>query len=160
MENSRTCEVCNVNVHRASFVKHLRSKKHLENIEQNEMIIPDWLFKEERFPSKKKVQKVNNPKTLQQLARQNFKMNDKELEREIVKKMINPYYFIDENLKIGFKINLESHNINHANSLLNIEPNFPDIGIETRYINKILKEMATIHARLINQYKFKYHILF
>ena len=42
MENSRTCEVCNVNVHRASFVKHLRSKKHKENIEKNEMIIPDW----------------------------------------------------------------------------------------------------------------------
>ena len=66
----------------------------------------------------------------------------------------------DENLKIGFKNNLESHNINHANSLLNIEPNFPDIGIETRYIKKILKEMATIYARLKNQYKFKYHILF
>ena len=30
MENSRTCEICNVNVHRASYVKHLRSKKHLE----------------------------------------------------------------------------------------------------------------------------------
>ena len=74
--------------------------------------------------------------------------------------MINPYYFIDENLNIGFKINLESHNINHANSLLNIEPIFPDIGIETRYISKILKEMATTYARLINQYKFKYHILF
>ena len=27
MENSRTCEVCNVNVYRASFVKHLKSKK-------------------------------------------------------------------------------------------------------------------------------------
>ena len=27
MENSRTCEICNVIVHRASFVKHLRSKK-------------------------------------------------------------------------------------------------------------------------------------
>ena len=26
MENSRTCEVYNVSVHRASFVKHLRSK--------------------------------------------------------------------------------------------------------------------------------------
>ena len=26
MENSRTCEVCNVNVHRASFVKQLRRK--------------------------------------------------------------------------------------------------------------------------------------
>ena len=42
MENSRTCDLCNVNVHRASFVKHLRSKKHLENIEQNEMIIPEY----------------------------------------------------------------------------------------------------------------------
>ena len=74
--------------------------------------------------------------------------------------MINPYYFIDENSKIGFKINLESHNINHANYLFKIFPTFPDIGIETRYINKILKEMATIYARIINQYEFKYHILF
>ena len=31
MENSRTCEVCNVNVHRISFVKHLRSKKTFGN---------------------------------------------------------------------------------------------------------------------------------
>ena len=44
MENSRTCEVCNVNIHRASFAKLLRSKKHFENIEQNEMIIPEWFF--------------------------------------------------------------------------------------------------------------------
>ena len=27
MENIRTCEVCNVNIHRASFAKHLKSKK-------------------------------------------------------------------------------------------------------------------------------------
>ena len=32
MENSRTSEICNVNVHSASFVMHSRSKKHLENI--------------------------------------------------------------------------------------------------------------------------------
>ena len=74
--------------------------------------------------------------------------------------MFNPYYFINENLKIGFKINLESQNFNHANSLLNIEPNYPDIGIETRYINKISQEMATIYDRLINRYKFKHHMLF
>ena len=74
--------------------------------------------------------------------------------------MINPHYFTDENLKIGFKINLESHNVNHANSLLNINPNFPHKGIETRYINKILKKRATSYATLINQYKFKCHILF
>ena len=72
MENSRTCEVCNVNVHRASFVKHLRSKKHKENIEKNEMIIPDWLFKEKGSPIKKKIQNVYNPKTLKQLAREKF----------------------------------------------------------------------------------------
>ena len=54
MENSRTCEVCNVNIHRASMQKHLRSKKHLENINRNEMIITQWFFKEEKTPIKKK----------------------------------------------------------------------------------------------------------
>ena len=44
--NSRECEVCNIDVHRPSYVKHLRSKKQLENIKQNEMNIPDWLFHE------------------------------------------------------------------------------------------------------------------
>ena len=44
MDNSGTCNVCNVNVHRASFAKHFRSKKHLENVEKNEMIIPEWFF--------------------------------------------------------------------------------------------------------------------
>ena len=44
--NGRKCEICNVDVHRASHVKHLRSKKHLENITKNNMIIPEWLFQE------------------------------------------------------------------------------------------------------------------
>ena len=51
-------------------------------------------------------------------------MNDKEVDKEIAKKMINPYCFIDENVKIGFKINLDSHSFNHANSILTITPNF------------------------------------
>ena len=74
--------------------------------------------------------------------------------------MINPYYFIDENLKNGSKINLESHNISHASSILTITPNFPEFGIKIRYINKIKKELSVIYARLKNQYKFKYHTLF
>ena len=74
--------------------------------------------------------------------------------------MINPYYFIEENLKNGFKINLESHKISHANSILTITPKFPDFGIEFRYINKIIEELSVIYARLINQYEFKYHTLF
>ena len=156
MDNRRICEVCNVNVHRASFSKRLRNKKHLENVEKNEMIIPEWFFKEEKSPIKKKIQKVYNPKTLKQLAREKIKLNDKEL----AKIMINPYYFINRNLKIGFKINLESHNFSHANSILTITPNFPEIGIEIRYINEIVKELSVIYARLINQYKSKYHTLF
>ena len=156
MENSRTCDVCNANDHRASFAKHLRSKKHLENVIQNEMIIPECFFKEEKTHIKKKIQNVNNPKTLKQLAREKIKLDDKEL----AKIMINPYYFIDKNLKIGFKINLESHKFSHVNSILSITPNFPDFGIEFRYINKIVKELSVIYARLINQYKFKYHTLF
>ena len=156
MENSGTCEICNVNVHRASFVKHLRSKKHLENIEQYEMIIPERLFKQEQTPIKKKIQKVYNPKTLKQIAREENKLDDKEL----AKMMINPYYFIDKNLNNGIKINLESHNISQANSILTVTPKIPEFGIEYRYINKIVKKLSIIYARLINQYKFKYHTLF
>ena len=74
--------------------------------------------------------------------------------------MINPFSFIDENLKIGFKNNLESHNISLANSILTIIPNFPEFGIEFRFINKIIKELSVVYARLINQYNFKYHTLF
>ena len=84
MENSRTCEICNVNVHRASFVNHLRSRKHLENIEQNEMIIPEWFFKEEKAPIRKKIQKVYNRKTLKQLAREKFKLDEKELAKMMI----------------------------------------------------------------------------
>ena len=156
MENSRTCEICNVNVHRASFLKHLRSKKHLENSEQNEMTIPEGFFKEEKSPIKKKIQKVYNPKTLKQIAREKIKLDDKKL----AKIMNNLNNFIDKNLKIGFKNNLESHSFSHANSILSITPNFQAFGIELRYINKIVKELSVIYARLINQYIFKNHTLF
>ena len=120
------------------------------------MIIPDWLFKQKRSPIKKKIQKVYNPKTIKQIAREKIKLDDKKID----KMMINPYYFIDENLKIGFKINLESHNINHAISILTITPIFSEFGIEFRHIKKIIKELSVIYARLINQYKFKYQTLF
>ena len=155
--NSRRCDICNVDVHRASFVKHLRSKKHLENIKQNEMIIPEWLFQE---PIENKTKKIYNPISLKQLARNNNKLDDKQLNKELAKKMINPYYFTDRNLQVGFKINLDSHHINHLNSKLTITPNFKEFGIEVRYINKIMKELSIIYARLINQYKFKYQTVF
>ena len=74
--------------------------------------------------------------------------------------MINPFYFTDRNLKVGFKINLDIHHINHAISELTITPNYPEIGIEVRYINKIMKELSVIYARLITQYNIKYQTIF
>ena len=57
--------------------------------------------------------------------------------------MLKPYYFTDRSLKVGFKINLDCHN-NHANSKLTITPIFPEFGIETRYIDKIMKELSVL----------------
>ena len=155
--NSRTCEICNVYIHRASYMKHLRSKKHIENMKQSEMIIPEWLFQE---PVENKIKKIYNPRSLRQIARDNIKLDDKRLNKELPRKMINPYYFTDRNLQVGFKINLDSHNLHHDNSKLTIIPNYPEFGIEVRYINKIMKELSVIYARLINQYKFKYQTVF
>ena len=74
--------------------------------------------------------------------------------------MPNPYYFTNRALQVGFKINLDSHHINHANSKLTILPNYPELGTELRVIKKIMKELAMIYARLINQYKFKNQTVF
>ena len=93
---------------------------------------------------------------MKQLAREKIKLDDKEL----AKKMINPYYFSDRNLQVAYKINLDSHHINHLNSKLTISSNFENTGIEFRFINKIMREMAIIYARLINQYKFRYQTVF
>ena len=50
--------------------------------------------------------------------------------------MINPFYFTDRKLKVGFRINLDSHHINHAKSNLTITPNYLEFGIKVRYIKK------------------------
>ena len=121
------------------------------------MIIPEWLFQE---PVENKINRIYNPKSLKPLARNNIKLDDKQLKKELAKKMLNPYYFTDTNLKVGFNINLDRHHISHANSKLTITPNHPEFGIEVRYINKIIKELSVVYARLINQYRFRYQIVF
>ena len=73
--------------------------------------------------------------------------------------MINPYYFTDKNLKVGFNITLENHYTNHANSKLTITPNYPEFGNEVRYINNI-KKIICFYARLINQTKVKIRTVF
>ena len=58
MENNRSSNICNILVHRASYAEHLRSRKHLENEKQNELIIPEWLFQE---PVETKPKRIYNP---------------------------------------------------------------------------------------------------
>ena len=149
--NSRKCEICNIDLHRAPYVKHWRSKKHLEKIKQNEMVIPEWLFQE---PIENNIKKIYNLKPLIQIARDKIKLDDKQLNKELAKKMPNSYYFTDRNLKVGFKINLDRHHINHANSKRTNIPKYPEFGIEVHYINKIIKELSVLYARLSNQCKF------
>ena len=63
-------------------------------------------------------------------------------------------------MKVGFKITLDSYHINHANSKLTIIPNFLKFEIEVRYINKFIKKLSYIYARLMNQFIFKYQTVF
>ena len=70
--------------------------------------------------------------------------------------MNNPYYFTDTALQVESNITLGSHHINHANSNLIIRPNYPEFGIEVRFIKKMMKELSVVYARQIIQYKFKY----
>ena len=53
---------------------------------------------------------------------ENIKLDDKQLIKELAKKTFNPYYFTDGALRVGFKITLESHHINHANSKIIVKP--------------------------------------
>ena len=140
------------------FIEHLirnilEAKKHLENEKQKELIIPERLLQE---PNENEIKKIYNPKPLRQIARGNIKLDDEQLNKELAKKMINPYYFTDSNLKIGFKTNLDSHHFSHANSKLTITTNFSEFSIQTRYFNEILTELSNIYARLINQYVSRY----
>ena len=74
MAFSRKCDFCNVHVHRVSYIKHLRSK----NYSKNELIIPKWLFKE---PIEYNDKSVYNPNPLKQIARDNIKVDFKQLKK-------------------------------------------------------------------------------
>ena len=72
--------------------------------------------------------------------------------------MVNPCYFTNRIIKIAFNNTLNSHHVNHTNAKSTIKLNCSEI--EIIYVNKILKEMAIIYARFINQYKFKYQVVY
>ena len=153
MGNSRRYDICIMDVQRASFAKHLRSQKVLESIKQIEFVIPEWLFHEPFEKLNNIPRKLFNPKPLKQIAKENNQSNDKQLNEELAKKMLNVYYSTEKASQFGFIITLDSHHTSHANSILTIKSSYPEI--ETRFVNNILREMATIYFRFSNHYKFK-----
>ena len=54
MEKSCRCDICNTDVHKASYTNYLLSTKHLGNISQDDILMPEWLFKEEQTLNRKK----------------------------------------------------------------------------------------------------------
>ena len=156
-ENIQSCDICNIDVHRPSYAKQLRNKKYLEGEKQNELIKPERLIKES---IENKIKKILNPKALKQIGRENIRTDDKELKKELARKMNDPYYITTRALRVWFNITLESHHINLTNSKTFIITNYPEFGIEVRYTKKIWIEMASFYARLINQYKFKNQTFF
>ena len=63
---------------------------------QVEVIIPEWLFNEDKHLLSKRIEKVYNLKPLKQIVRGIFKTDDKKLVEGLAEKMINPYYFVDK----------------------------------------------------------------
>ena len=100
----------------------MKSKKSSENEKQEDMFILEWLLQE---PIENNFKKIYNPKPFNQIAKKNVNIDDKQLNKEIAKKMNNPHYFIDGTLKVGFIFFLENHHINHAKSKIIMKPNFP-----------------------------------
>ena len=66
---------------------------------------------------------------------------------KLAKKLLNPFYFTDRLLHIGFNKYLDSDYKIHTNSKLTIKANYSQIGIEATYVNKIMREMAISYPR-------------
>ena len=91
---------------------------------------------------------------------ESIELDHKQLKKELAEKKNNPYCFTDISLKVGFKINLDSHHIIHAKSKLTITPNYPEFGIEVHFNNKIINELSVLSVKLINQHKFECQTVF
>ena len=124
--NTIRCVDCNIDNHRASYSRHLKSKKHLEK------------------------NNVKPKKVIDKEANKIIRSNDK------IK-----YKFTDNILDTAYDITIDRHHKKDLNSQITITSKFDNLfGIEMYHINDIFKEMAHIHARFINHYKFKYQLSF
>ena len=76
----RYCEICDIKIHRASLAKHLKSKKHMDKLSDNNEHQKDIVNQ----PSTSKTENTkNSSKSLKELARDKIKLDNKELNKEI-----------------------------------------------------------------------------
>ena len=92
--DKKYCEICDIHINRASMSKHLKSKKRLNKLQNNNEDQTNIMNQ----PTTSNEDIRNNPKSLKELARDKIKLDNKELNKEITKKMLNPYYFKNKNL--------------------------------------------------------------
>ena len=90
MEKSRKYDICKNGAHRASYAKHLRTKKHLDYGKRNETRIPEFLFQEH---IENNIEKLYNPNSLKQIAIEKFKLDDKQLIKELNEKVDQFIFF-------------------------------------------------------------------
>ena len=108
--NSRRCNVCNIDIQRATIKNQLKSKRLLK---KEKLFLPINFFIESNESNDTK-QKMKNPTSLGEIAGDKIKKDDKQLNEKMVKKTVNPFYFTNKVLKAGYNINLEIHHFNHT----------------------------------------------
>ena len=129
--NMKRCEDCNIDVHRASYSRHLKTKRHLEKKE----------IKPRKIIDKDDKKEANKNK--------NIKRDDK-----------IEYKFSDNILHTAYDITVDKHHKKNLNLQITITSKFDDTGIEMNFVDEIFREMSHIYAKFINQYKFKYQLSF
>ena len=127
----KRCVDCNIDVHRASYSRHLKTKRHLEKKE----------IKPRKIIDKDNIKETNKNK--------NIKRNDK-----------IEYKITDNILNIAYDITVDKHHKKNLNSQSTITSKFDTFGIEMNFFDKIFKQMSHIYAKFIYEYKFKYQLSF
>ena len=107
-QNKRRCEICNVDVNKSSYAKHLRNKMH----EDYRRLFPANFFNESIHSETKTItrkHKIVTVPTLKELSMKKLLTIQKpsEVDSQIAQKMINAYYF-NERFDFQFSIELES----------------------------------------------------
>ena len=127
------CDICKIDILKVSYSRHWKSKKRLENIQQN---------------------KVNTLRT------NPIEPNEKSKNSKSETKDENLWYFTDRLLKIAYDIDIDNHHEKHAISIKTITSKFNKRGVDIIHSNRILIEMANIYATWTNQYRIKYQLTF